>query len=36
MPERSTRDGIIEALREMPADATIDHDSERLVFLAPR
>ena len=24
MPEPITRDGIIEALREMPADATID------------
>ena len=34
MPEPITRDGIIEALREMPADATIDDAIERLVFLA--
>lgn len=29
-----TRDQIIEALREMPADATVDDAIERLVFLA--
>jgi hypothetical protein len=34
MPEPITRDGIIEALREMPPDATIDDAIERLVFLA--
>ena len=34
MPEPITRDGIIEALREMPADATIDDAIDRLVFLA--
>ncbi len=34
MPEPITRDGIIDALREMPADATIDDAIERLVFLA--
>jgi predicted transcriptional regulator len=34
MPEPITRDGIIDALREMPADSTIDDAIERLVFLA--
>ena len=34
MPEPITRDGIIDALREMPPDATIDDVIERLVFLA--
>jgi predicted transcriptional regulator len=34
MPEQLTRDRIIDALREMPADATIDDAIERLVFLA--
>ena len=34
MPEHITRDGIIEALRDMPEDATIDDAIERLVFLA--
>lgn len=29
-----TRDRIIEALREMPPDATVDDAIERLVFLA--
>jgi hypothetical protein len=31
-----TRDGIIDVLRDMPADATIDDAIERLVFLAKR
>lgn len=34
MPEHLTRDGILDALREMPPDATIDDAIERLVFLA--
>ena len=34
MPEPITRDRIIEALREMPADATIKDAIERLVVLA--
>jgi hypothetical protein len=34
MPEHITRDGIIDALRDMPEDATIDDAIERLVFLA--
>jgi len=34
MPDPITRDGIIDALREMPPDATIDDAIERLVFLA--
>ncbi|MGH9162816.1 MAG: hypothetical protein ACRD2X_22865 [Vicinamibacteraceae bacterium] len=35
MPEeRLTRDRIIEALRDMPPEATIDDAIERLVFLA--
>jgi hypothetical protein len=34
MPEPITRDGIIDALREMPPDSTIDDVIERLVFLA--
>ena len=33
MPEQLTRDRIIECLREMPADATIDDAIERLLFL---
>jgi hypothetical protein len=33
MPEQLTRDRIIEALHEMPPDATIDDAIERLVFL---
>jgi predicted transcriptional regulator len=32
--EPLTRDRIIEALREMPPDATIDDAIERLLFLA--
>jgi len=34
MSEQLTRDRIIEALREMPPDATVDDAIERLVFLA--
>lgn len=34
MPTPTTRDRIIEALRELPADATFDDAIERLVFLA--
>jgi predicted transcriptional regulator len=34
MPEHIKRDGIIDALRDMPEDATIDDAIERLVFLA--
>ena len=33
MPKQLTRDGIIECLRELPADATIDDAIERLLFL---
>ena len=34
MAEQLTRDRIIEALREMPPDATVDDAIERLLFLA--
>lgn len=34
MPVRITRDRMVEAIRELPADATIDDAIERLVFLA--
>lgn len=36
MPDRDriTRDRIIEALRELPPDASVDDAIERLVFLA--
>ena len=34
MSEQLTRDRIIEALREMPPDATVYDAIERLVFLA--
>ena len=34
MPVRISRDQIIDALRELPADATVDDAIERLVFLA--
>ena len=34
MTERFTRDRIIELLRELPADATIDDAIEKLVFVA--
>ena len=34
MSEQLTRDRIIEVLREMPPDATVDDAIERLVFLA--
>lgn len=34
MSTQLTRDRIIEALRELPADANVDDAIERLVFLA--
>ena len=34
MPEPITRDGILEALRQLPPDATVDDAIERLIFLA--
>ncbi|MDO8679516.1 MAG: hypothetical protein Q7R30_13255 [Acidobacteriota bacterium] len=34
MPHRITRDQMIEAIRELPADASVDDAIERLVFLA--
>ena len=34
MANRVTRDRMIEAIRELPADATVDDAIERLVFLA--
>ena len=34
MPARLTRDRIIDALRELPADSDVDDAIERLVFLA--
>jgi predicted transcriptional regulator len=34
MPTELTRDRIIEALRELPAEANVDDAIERLVFLA--
>jgi predicted transcriptional regulator len=34
MPSRITRDQMIEAIRELPPDASIDDAIERLVFLA--
>jgi predicted transcriptional regulator len=34
MPTQLTRDRIIEALRELPAEANVDDAIERLVFLA--
>jgi len=34
MPVTNSRDRMIEALRELPADATVDDAIERLVFLA--
>lgn len=34
MPTQLTRDRIIEALRELPADANVEDAIERLVFLA--
>ena len=34
MPSQLTRDRIIDALRELPADSTVDDAIERLVFLA--
>ncbi len=34
MTARITRDRMVEAIRELPADATVDDAIERLVFLA--
>jgi len=34
MPRRITRDQMIEAIRELPPDASVDDAIERLVFLA--
>jgi len=34
MPGRITRDRMIEALRELPPDASVDDAIERLIFLA--
>ena len=34
MPVQNSRDRMIEALRELPPDATVDDAIERLVFLA--
>jgi predicted transcriptional regulator len=34
MPSRITRDQMIEAIRELPPDASVDDAIERLVFLA--
>ena len=34
MPAANSRDRMIEALRELPPDATVDDAIERLVFLA--
>ena len=34
MPHRITRDEMIEAIRELPPDATVDDAIERLVLLA--
>ena len=34
MAVRTTRDRILEALQDLPSDATVDDAIERLVFLA--
>ena len=34
MAAQTTRDRILEALRDLPSDATLDDAIERLVFLA--
>jgi len=34
MPEPTTRERILEALRDLPPDATFDDAIDRLVFLA--
>jgi predicted transcriptional regulator len=34
MPAHNTRDQMIEALRKLPPDATVDDAIERLLFLA--
>jgi len=34
MPQQKTRDRIIEALQDLPEDATLDDALERLILLA--
>jgi predicted transcriptional regulator len=34
MPTQTSRDRILEALQDLPSDATVDDAIERLVFLA--
>ncbi len=34
MPQQSNRDRIVEALQDLPPDATFDDAIERLIFLA--
>jgi predicted transcriptional regulator len=34
MPHRITREQMVEAIRELPPDASVDDAIERLVFLA--
>jgi len=34
MPEATAKDRILEALRDLPADATVDDAIERLIFVA--
>lgn len=34
MPQRITREQMVEAIRELPPDASVDDAIERLVFLA--
>ena len=34
MPHRLTRERMLEAIRELPEDASVDDAIERLVFLA--
>ena len=34
MPHRITRDQMVQAIRELPPDASVDDAIERLVFLA--
>ena len=34
MPDRITRDQMVQAIRELPPDASVDDAIERLVFLA--
>jgi predicted transcriptional regulator len=34
MPEATAKERILEALRDLPADATVDDAIERLIFVA--